>query len=225
MSHVSKAGLSTDNAILDRICPDEADLPPSTRTWARLIRLLGGWSALELRDPNSGQDPDPSSKPRHQYLVRRDRLWSRRLPPAPLNAEQDESRWLDEPQDRIAPRTASAWQLVAPGTGLPWQWAALAPYAAEPRRVHGQWDIHGDGEPMTVGYEMPARDPWDMWRDVTDAPCPHPGCDQTLVWYEAGYVPGYRVCMRRRRRDDGYDVGTLRHRWLWLDSVLIQETR
>jgi hypothetical protein len=25
-------------------------------------------------------------------------------------------------------------------------------------------------------------------------PCPVPGCARALVWYEAGYVPGYRIC-------------------------------
>lgn len=27
-------------------------------------------------------------------------------------------------------------------------------------------------------------------------PCPAPRCRRALVWYEAGYVPGYRVCTR-----------------------------
>ncbi len=216
----------TDDSVLDRISPDEADLPPSARTWARLIRLPGGWPALELRDPNSGQGSDPAERPRHQYLVSplRPRLFSRRLPAAPLDQPQDEARWADEPQDLVDPCTASAWQLVAPGSGLPWEWSRLAPYATAPRRVRGRWDIHGDGRPVTVGYEMPAADPWDVWRDVTDVPCPHPGCGQTLAWYEAGYVPGYRVCMARLA-DGRYDRGTLRHRWLWLDGVLIQEAR
>jgi hypothetical protein len=212
----------TDDSVLDRISPDEIGLPPSARSWARIIRLPGGWETLELRDPNSGQGSDPAAKPRHQYLVQRDRLWSRRLPPAPLDDEHDESRWRDEPQGIVDPRTTSAWQLVAPGSGLPWEWSRLAPYATVPRSVRGQWDIHGDGRPMTLGYEMPAADPWDVWHDVTDAPCPHPGCDQTLVWYEAGYVSGYRVCMGRRA-DGGYDRTTLRHRWLWVDAILVQE--
>lgn len=32
----------------------------------------------------------------------------------------------------------------------------------------------------------------DMWMEVELTPCPK--CGAALVWYEAGYVPGYRVC-------------------------------
>lgn len=32
----------------------------------------------------------------------------------------------------------------------------------------------------------------DMWIEVDLTPCPQ--CGAALVWYEAGYVPGYRVC-------------------------------
>lgn len=32
----------------------------------------------------------------------------------------------------------------------------------------------------------------DMWVEVDLTPCPK--CGSALVWYEAGYVPGYRVC-------------------------------
>lgn len=32
----------------------------------------------------------------------------------------------------------------------------------------------------------------DMWVEVDLTPCPK--CGAALVWYEAGYVPGYRVC-------------------------------
>lgn len=37
-------------------------------------------------------------------------------------------------------------------------------------------------------------------------PCPRKRCARPLVWYEAGYVPGYRVCTRghhARLSDDG----------------------
>ena len=67
---MSKAG----QRILDMISPDEADLLPSARTWARIVRPFG-WPILELRDPNSGQSPDPETKPRHQYMVARNVLW------------------------------------------------------------------------------------------------------------------------------------------------------
>lgn len=32
----------------------------------------------------------------------------------------------------------------------------------------------------------------DMWIEADLTPCPK--CGAALVWYEAGYVPGYRVC-------------------------------
>jgi hypothetical protein len=96
--------------------------------------------------------------------------------------------------------------------------ADLRPSVAE-RRISGRLDLYNDGKPSAEGYEMPARDPWDIWADVTGAPCPR--CDQTLVWYEAGYAPGYRVCMATTAGGDAYDPATLRHRWLWWDGILV----
>jgi hypothetical protein len=34
----------------------------------------------------------------------------------------------------------------------------------------------------------------DYWRQVDFTPCPV--CGAPVVWYEAGYVPGYRVCAK-----------------------------
>jgi hypothetical protein len=104
-------------SILDRLSPGEAHLPPSTRAWARLIRLPSGDDVLELRDPNRGVGNDPETKPRHQYLVRRGCLWTRRLPPAPLERIDDETPWANESD---APR----WLLaeVAPHSPIA-QWA------------------------------------------------------------------------------------------------------
>jgi len=50
----------------------------------------------------------------------------------------------------------------------------------------------------------------DYWSAVSTVPCPVPGCTQTVVWYEAGYVPGYRVCMAANG-DGSYDEGSIRH--------------
>lgn len=36
----------------------------------------------------------------------------------------------------------------------------------------------------------------DSWRQVDFTPCPV--CLAPVVWYEAGYVPGYRVCTGKR---------------------------
>lgn len=83
----------------------------------------------------------------------------------------------------------------------------------------------GDSDQPHEVYDMPppkstsfidgagrlqVRDPY-YWDAVTDVPCPVEGCDQTVVWYEAGYVPGYRVCMRHIEGNK-FDRETLRHR-------------
>ena len=46
---------------------------------------------------------------------------------------------------------------------------------------------------MTNEPEYP-REFADYWRQVDWTPCPV--CDAPVVWYEAGYVPGYRVCAK-----------------------------
>lgn len=125
-------------SIIDRICPDEAHLPPSTRTWARIVRIPSCCDPiLELRDPNSGVDADPATKPRHQYLVARERLWRRVLPPAPLDAVCDGDSWED--------RERYPWELAQPGCGLPWEWARERGvpllYATAPERLTGEWQI------------------------------------------------------------------------------------
>lgn len=230
--------MTTTIDILDRICPDEADLPPSARTWARIVPILGGVDALELRDPNDGL-ADPAQCARYQYMISplaRDvtsaHLWRRRLPPAPIDAPPvdqvvrcgSRDAWADSlgaPWPDADP--AAAWELVAPGSGLAWEWAAaqgVRPYPTSPQRTTDEWDIHGTGDTETEGYIMPPRDPWDIWAAVTGAPCPL--CDQELVWSEAGHVPGYRVCMARR--GDRYDGQTIRHRWLWRRGVLVRDS-
>ena len=39
--------------------------------------------------------------------------------------------------------------------------------------------------------EYPGEEPT-YWQQLDFSPCPK--CGKPLVWYEAGYVPGYRVC-------------------------------
>jgi hypothetical protein len=41
--------------------------------------------------------------------------------------------------------------------------------------------------PMEIGHAY--------WEQVSLTPCPV--CGACLIWYEAGYVPGYRVCVRK----------------------------
>lgn len=59
---------------------------------------------------------------------------------------------------------------------------------------------------------MPLVSTGDPYASVTNVPCPVAGCEQTVVWYEAGYVPGYRVCVRLID-DEKFDQASLRHRF------------
>ena len=74
------------------------------------------------------------------------------------------------------------------------------------RREH--IDLHGDGGSEREVYAVTPI-PDDYWAAVTDVPCPVHECSQTVCWYEAGYVPGYRVCMAPL--DGAYAVDTIRH--------------
>lgn len=193
---------------LDRLSPTEAHLPPSLRAWARVVDGARLGLALELRDPNDGVGFEPSTKSRHQYVVGRGYLWRRRLPPAPLDAIDDESPWLDA---GVPP-----WEMVC---GL----ATHSPILAWAREHDPR--VRLPPQPLQVvatrmvirerartAYRMPPAHPWDPWADLTGVPCPVPGCRQTLVWYEAGYVPGYRVCMAPLTPET-FDPRTLAHRF------------
>lgn len=48
-------------------------------------------------------------------------------------------------------------------------------------------------------YVLPIQDINDYWSSVTDVPCPIDSCDGIIRWYEAGYVPGYRICDKCKR--------------------------
>jgi hypothetical protein len=76
-----------------------------------------------------------------------------------------------------------------------------------------EWhNLHGTGNQRHEVYDLPPV-VGNYWAAVTDVPCPVEGCQQTVVWYEAGYVPGYRVCMAPGE-PGSYDHETLRHRFL-----------
>ncbi len=63
-----------------------------------------------------------------------------------------------------------------------------------PRVRRERHDLHGRGAVLCEVYDLaPAVD---YWSAVTDVPCPVAGCDGRVIWFEAGYVPGYRVCVR-----------------------------
>ena len=77
-------------------------------------------------------------------------------------------------------------------------------------------NLHGNGREDHEVYPMPTktRGLWtDYWEAVTNVPCPVPGCNQTVLWYEAGYVPGYRVCMAPNG-DGSYRTESIRHKFI-----------
>lgn len=98
------------------------------------------------------------------------------------------------------------------GGGVRW-WEAA-------QRMRVERDIHGDGGGEYDAYVMPPRDPHNMWAAITsyagEEPvlCPVHGCGQHLVWYEAGYVPGYRVCMAPTEDGRGHYPDSIRHRFV-----------
>lgn len=78
-------------------------------------------------------------------------------------------------------------------------------------------DLHGRGPRDHEVYFLPVG--VRGWDALQDLPCPVSGCDQTVIWYEAGYVPGYRVCVKRGapyRRTGAlrFGIDTIRHRFM-----------
>lgn len=74
-------------------------------------------------------------------------------------------------------------------------------------------NLDGEGLREHEVYRVASRSEVDFWVSVTDIPCPVPGCANTVVWYEAGYVPGYRVCMARIGANS-FDQDTIAHRFM-----------
>jgi hypothetical protein len=56
-------------------------------------------------------------------------------------------------------------------------------------------DMHGTGATRHRVYNMPIVEDGEYWPSVTEVPCPA-GCGGVVLWAEAGYVPGYRICDR-----------------------------
>ncbi len=95
----------------------------------------------------------------------------------------------------------------------------VRPPAGIRRVLIGQWPEQHRGLRMADELPYPGEWPDDViaWYERGElAPCPHAGCGLALVWYEAGYVPGYRVCLaghhaqlasdgRSARAVDSYD--------------------
>lgn len=173
--------------ILERLEPETI---PSQR-YNRIVPV-DAVDVLELRDPNSGQDPDPASKPRHQYVRHGVVVWRRVLPPESVG-----DAWIDTG----APR----WETVDAPSGL---LAELAPHLPEVLRVAvlrrlRMQDGYGDAIYIVRGAPVPAEEIGDVgiaagpitgaWWEVMLPACLD--CDGDVVWYEAGYVPGARRCV------------------------------
>ncbi len=60
-------------------------------------------------------------------------------------------------------------------------------------------DLDGQGVKTYKAYDLPVIDNDDYWTNVTGIPCPVAECDGTILWYEAAYVPGYRICTHCQR--------------------------
>ena len=54
------------------------------------------------------------------------------------------------------------------------------------------FNLDGQGPTRHRVYDMPRKE--NFWASVTNVPCPREGCDGTILWHEAGFVPGYRKC-------------------------------
>jgi hypothetical protein len=81
--------------------------------------------------------------------------------------------------------------------------------------VEEHHNLHGTGSVECEVYVMRPVNQHEYWEAVTDVPCPVEGCENTVVWYEAGYVPGWRVCMKPvPGKPDTLDTNTIRHCFL-----------
>lgn len=69
--------------------------------------------------------------------------------------------------------------------------------SSKPRAIFETYDLHGTGSKRCKVWVMPVRRRWNYWANVTNVKCPY--CDGKIRWYEAGYVPGYRICDGCRR--------------------------
>lgn len=168
--------------------------PDLDGTFARLL----GQAGFEYRDPNDGQSSDPADKKRFQYALLDGVLLQRVLPPAAVG-----NRWRDNATGKLSPH-APDWEAIP----VPEHWGLLREWI--------EYSL-GDDWPLpwsTGGYTAAAQNwglkglrlAWLRSRIEVVAgqmdwpqriPCPH--CWGWIVWAEAAYVPGYRICSRCHR--------------------------
>jgi hypothetical protein len=174
-------------------------------------RLLGE-SILQSIDPNDGQSPDPADKTRHQYTLASGILLTRRLPPESVG-----DLWIEPATGKHSRRPPAFesidipahWRLLVQwmehvygDTPRPWSMGGSAAYAGripiDPCDDRGMLVRHGWDDDGNRLYE-PVRMVWMRSRiELTgcDWPqqvaCPH--CHDWIVWAEACYAPGRRIC-------------------------------
>lgn len=103
---------------------------------------------------------------------------------------------------RLRVSRATVYRLVATGELLAFRAGASLMIGVVPA---GLVAVLIDGDEQYRGLRMRDEPPFPgEWHDGGVAwyergqwvPCPVPRCGRALVWYEAGYVPGYRICTR-----------------------------
>lgn len=173
--------------------------------WNRLI----GNSILQSINPNDGQSSDLADKSRYQYTLVNGVLLRRHLPPEAVG-----DKWLDDPD-------ASAWQQIeVPMWPLILDWLSWIELQFGIEKEPCDLQLYGVNYHNYAHLVKPMAMP--VWRksriEICNSywpqtvPCPH--CHDWLVWAEAGYVPGYRICRGCHRHwrmtmDSGSDRWTL----------------
>ncbi len=155
----------------------------------RWNRVLGP-SVIECLNPNDGQSSDPDDKSRYQYTTVNGVLLRRHLPPISLG-----DKWKDI--------GTPAWeQIPVPDWPLIRDWLAWAEvwFGIEPEAFDRM--LYGSGKNAAYLAEQSSPMSMPVWRksriEICNSywpqtmPCPH--CQSWIVWAEAGYVPGYRIC-------------------------------
>lgn len=170
-------------------------------------RALGAGAVLECRDPNDGQSRDPRDKTRYQYTQVNGILLARKLPPESVG-----DRWRDPNTGRLA-RRAPEWTALEQPAAVLARWPLL--------RAWADWSMSGLPSPWSIGgsnaYGTRSNGVRMLWMksriEITGTdwpqqiPCPH--CEDWIVWAEAGYVPGYRICRGCHRHWQTTDTHTI----------------
>lgn len=173
-------------------------------------------------------DPSDNVKARYQYLVEKfdqddkyPRVFKRRLP----NVEFGDV-WRDDTQPAVweqVERNVFSQMLVTRGPVIEYmEWCPpgntrscvggpMEDAEGKPIAQHGEQNYGGNGPEPIITYPMRRVQKYEYWPSVTDVACP---CcaGGTVRWFEAGYVPGYRICDKCHQHflaDGNMDAPTL----------------